>query len=143
MGAHVRQLVGYLRFDTPEELEFLNRIWNFDGLFTNYLLAQQKLASKERHGAKVTKTYDRAQTPCARATAHAGVTEIARTTMNETFASIHLYALYDQIQTLITELEHVALTEGLASIRPVNRSFNRSIHPEFIDEATNQASRRY
>ncbi|HUX05579.1 MAG TPA: transposase family protein, partial [Acidimicrobiales bacterium] len=38
---HVRQLVGYLRFDTTAELELLNRIWALDGTFTNYLLAQQ------------------------------------------------------------------------------------------------------
>jgi hypothetical protein len=52
---HVRQLVGYLRFDSLEELELLNRIWSLDAVFTNYLLAQQKLVEKHRHGAKVTK----------------------------------------------------------------------------------------
>jgi hypothetical protein len=75
---HVRQLVGYLRFDTVHELELLNRIWSLDGTFTNYLLAQQKLVMKQRHGAKVTKRYDRAQTPFTQALAHPEVTDVTR-----------------------------------------------------------------
>ena len=63
----MRELVGYLRFDTEAELGVLNRIWELDRIYTNYLLAQQKLVSKQRHGAKVTKRHDRAATPFERA----------------------------------------------------------------------------
>ena len=139
---HVRQLVGYLRFDTEAELELLNQIWALDGVFTNYLLAQQKLVEKHRHGAKVTKRYDRAQTPYARALAHDGVCEASRSTMDTTFAGVRMASIYDQIQSLTAELEHIALTKGLAPIRRVNRAFNRPSHPEVLDEAMNQASRR-
>ena len=139
---HVRQLVGYLRFDTDAELELLNQIWRLDGVFTNCLLAQQKLIEKHRHGAKDTKRYDRAQTPYVRALAHDGVTEASRRVMDETFATIRVASIYDQIQTLTGELEHVSLTKGLASIRRVNKAFNRPLHPEVFDEATIHASRR-
>ena len=50
----MRQLVGYLRYDTEVELAQLNQIWGLDRVYTNNLLAQQKLV------AKVTKRYDRA-----------------------------------------------------------------------------------
>jgi hypothetical protein len=139
---HVRQLVGYLRFDTDAELELLNRIWALDGIFTNYLLAQQKLVEKHRHGAKITKRYDRAQTPYARALAHDGVCEASRDAMNAMFAGVQMASIYDQIQSHTVELERVALTKGLATIRRVNKSFNRPLHPEVLDEAMNQASRR-
>ncbi len=138
---HVRQQVGYLRYDTDRELELLNQIWARDALFTNYLLAQQKLVEKHRNGAKVTKRYDRAQTPYQRAGAHA-LSDDARAAMDAAFAGLHLAALYDQIQALTTELEHVSLTKGLAPTRRVNRTFNRPLHPEVFDEAMNQASRR-
>jgi hypothetical protein len=59
---HVRELVGYLRFDTAKELSILNQIWAFDMVYTNYLLAQQKIIFKQRNGSKVTKRYDRAIT---------------------------------------------------------------------------------
>ena len=38
--ARVRELVGYLRYDTPAELAKLNEIWELDRIFTNYLLAR-------------------------------------------------------------------------------------------------------
>ena len=139
---HVRQLVGYLRYDTDRELELLNQIWARDALFTNYLLAQQKLVEKHRHGATVTKRYDRAQTPHQRATAHAALTGDARAVMDAAFIALHLAVLYDQIQSLTAQLEHVALTKGLVRIRRVNRAFNRPSHPEVLDEAMIQASRR-
>ena len=41
--AQVRELVGYLRYDTVAALEKLNEIWELDRVFTNYLLPQQKL----------------------------------------------------------------------------------------------------
>src|SRR3954454_10430930 len=80
-GAHVeqknsttvRQLVGYLRYDTPGELELLNRIWVLQSLIGNHFYPQQKLISKVRDGAKITKKYDQAQTPYARAMAHPAV----------------------------------------------------------------------
>lgn len=134
---HVRQLVGYLRFDTTAELDLLNGIWALDATFTNYLLAQQQLIEKRHHGAKVTKRHDRAQTPFERALAHEQVSDLARSAMNETFDAIHLAALHDQIEILTTQLEKVALTKGLAPIRWVNRAFNRPLHAEVLYEATN------
>src|SRR4051812_30893070 len=70
-GAHVeqknwttvRQLVGYLRYDTPGELALLNKIWALQSLLGNHFYPQQKLISKVRDGGKITKKYDRAQTP--------------------------------------------------------------------------------
>ena len=138
----MRQLVGYLRFDSEAELVLLNEIWSRDALFTNYLLAQQKLLAKHREGATVTKRYDRAQTPHQRARAHEGVSDEARAALETTFATLHVAALYDQIQNLVAQLEHVALTKGLAPIRRVHTAFNHPLHPEVLDEAMNQSSRR-
>ena len=134
--------MGYLRFDTSEELGVLNELWALDGLFTNYLFAQQKLIKKDRHGAKVTKRQDCAQTPYARASTHDGVSELSRAAMAATFATIHLCVLSDKIETLTARLEHPALTKSLAPVLRVNKSLNRPLHPEVLDEAMNQAPRR-
>src|SRR5665213_521428 len=64
---HVRELVGYLRFDSPAELALLNTIWTLDARFTNHLLAQQKLIERRREGSKLIKRYDVAKTPLERA----------------------------------------------------------------------------
>ena len=66
----VRIVVGYHRYDTPAELLLLNKIWSLQSFLTNYFYPQQKLISKVRVGAKVTKKYDTATTPHRRAAAH-------------------------------------------------------------------------
>jgi hypothetical protein len=141
---HVRELVGYLRFDTERELSLLNEIWALDMGYTNYLLAQQKLVFKQRDGSKVTKRYDRATTPFARTMARPEITQTDRTRLEKTMAGVRPGELYRQIHDLTTQLEHMALSKAPAPVKPqVNRAFNPSLHPEVLGEATNQASRRY
>lgn len=62
----VRHAAGYYRYDTPRELELLNQMWPLQSQLRNVFRPQQKLTSKTRHGAKVTKTYDTAATPLTR-----------------------------------------------------------------------------
>jgi hypothetical protein len=63
---NVRHAVGYHRYDTPRELALLNELWPLQSQLTNLFLPQQKLISKTRDGAKVTKKYDKAATPATR-----------------------------------------------------------------------------
>jgi hypothetical protein len=62
----VRQVVGYARYDTPQELEPLNRIYATMSCLHNLFLPQMKLLQKTRIGAKVSKRYDEARTPYQR-----------------------------------------------------------------------------
>jgi hypothetical protein len=140
---HVRGLVGYLRFDTEAELGVLNEIWALDAIYTNYLLAQQKLVFKQRNGAKVTKRYDRARTPYERALSFKEVTEEMRATMNAQMAAIAPGRLYRQIHNLTRQLERIALSKTAAPVKPrVNRTFNDPLQAEVLREATIQSSRR-
>jgi hypothetical protein len=66
-----RRTVGYWRYDTAGELALLNQIWPVLSLLTNLHTPQQKLVSKTRHGATVSKRYDTARTPYQRLLAHA------------------------------------------------------------------------
>ena len=141
---HVRQLVGYLRFDTEAELQVLNQIWALDQRFTNYLLTQQKLVSKTREGAKVTKRYDRASTPYERTLGWSGLAEGDRRRLRATRAKLRPAELSRRIEELTTRLEHLALSKAPAPLRPpVNRAFNSRPDPEIPREATNQPWRRF
>jgi transposase InsO family protein len=64
--SEVRRAVGYYRYDTARELDLLNELWPLQSILDNLFLAQQKLLTKTRHGAKVTKTYDQGATPYTR-----------------------------------------------------------------------------
>jgi len=140
---HVRELVGYLRFDTEVELKLLNGIWGLDHLFTNYLLAQQKLVFRQRQGSKVTKRHDRAATPYERALAWEGLRADDRAHMDKTMASLRPGELFREIAELTGRLEHLALSKAPAPIKSqVNRAWNAKPDPEVPREATNQSWRR-
>ena len=77
-GAHVeqknwavaRRTAGYWRYQTPGEMTVLNQIRTALSPLTNLFTPQQKLLSKTRVGAKITKKYDTAQTPYQRLLDH-------------------------------------------------------------------------
>jgi hypothetical protein len=129
-GAHVEQknwavvrtVVGYHRYDTPAELLLLNKIWVLQSLITNYFLPQQKLISKVRDGAKVTKKYDAATTPHRRAQAHTKVTEQDKTIMTDTLAELNPAAVQRQIQALTGELLPLTTSKATARAKPAMMS---------------------
>lgn len=123
---HVRELVGYLRYDTASELAKLNEIWELDRVFTNYLLPQQKLVFKQRNGAKVTKKYDTATTPHQRAVTDETVRKRPIIQMNAEFKRIKPAALSRQILALVGELETMSLAKRAAAAKPaVNQASNQ------------------
>ena len=62
----VRRNVGYLRYDTEEELDLLNEFYAYLGRYNNFFIPVTKLILKTRVGSKVTKKYDEAKTPYRR-----------------------------------------------------------------------------
>ncbi len=126
-GAHVEQknwavvrtVVGYHRYDTAAELALLNKIWVLQSQLTNYFLAQQKLVSKVRDGAKVTKKYDTPTTPHRRAERHQAVTDQDKTIMNDTLLGLNPAAVQRHIQALTGQLLTLTTSKKAASIRPV------------------------
>lgn len=114
----VRQLVGYLRYDTPGELALLNKIWDLQSLLGNHFYPQQKLISKVRDGAKVTKKYDRAQTPYARAMAHPAVKPLRRRRLTAQHASFNPAAVQRQIQALCADLLTLATAKNPPATKP-------------------------
>lgn len=123
---HVRELVGYLRYDTPAELALLNEIWELDRVFTNYLLPQQKLVFKQRNGAKVTKRYDTATTPHQRAISREDMRKRPIIQMNAEFKRLKPAALSRHILALTGQLETLALAKKPAAPKPaVNRAFTK------------------
>jgi len=141
-GAHVEQknwaivrtVVGYHRYDTKVELLLLNKIWVLQSQLTNYFYPQQKLISKVRTGAKVSKKYDRATTPHRRAQAHSTVSSEDKAILADTYTSINPAAVQRRIQALTTEL----LTLTTSKAGPAKKALPTRASS---DEATNQTSR--
>jgi hypothetical protein len=62
----VRRLIGYDRYSSHIAFENLNRLYHLVRLYINYFQPVMKLVAKSRHGARVHKVYDKAQTPYQR-----------------------------------------------------------------------------
>lgn len=136
--AIVRIVVGYHRYDTTAELLLLNRIWALQSQLTNHFYPQQKLISKVRTGAKVSKKYDRATTPHRRAEAHSKVSDEDKAILADTYAGINPAAVQRQIQALTSELLTLTTSKAAPKTKaPVTAPATRASS----DESTNQTSR--
>uniref|UniRef100_UPI0040339748 integrase n=1 Tax=Glutamicibacter sp. AOP38-B1-38 TaxID=3457680 RepID=UPI0040339748 len=120
--SRVRELAGYQRYDSPEELVLLNQIWELDRVFTNYLLPQQKLLHKTRKGAKVIKVHDRPATAHQRAGAHPEVKKMPVIRMNGQFKKIRVMALSQQIFGLTGSLERLSISKSGSSARQARKA---------------------
>lgn len=64
---HVRQYLGYERFDNPAIVSMMNDLYaNEYSLLLNFFLPSVKLQQKERIGSKIIKHHDKPMTPCDR-----------------------------------------------------------------------------
>jgi len=143
-GAHVEQknwavvrtIVGYLRYDTTPELLLLNKIWKLQSLMRNFFYPQQKLVSKVGNGAKVTKIYDRPQTPMSRAEHHDAVAAQCKVALAQQYADLNPASIQRQIQGLTAQLLTLATSKGPAARRPdpkrvsADESTTTSKHPD-------------
>jgi transposase InsO family protein len=135
--AIVRIVVGYHRYDTPAELLLLNKIWKLQSQLTNYFYPQQKLISKVRTGAKVSKKYDTATTPHRRAERHETVSAQDKAILADAYTSINPAAVQRQIQALTSELLTITTSKAAPKTKaPVAATTRAS-----SNESTNQSSR--
>ncbi len=66
-STHIRQVIGYLRYDTMKELNCLNDLFRNElRLYKNFFQPVIKLESKERIGGHIKRKYGRAKTPYRR-----------------------------------------------------------------------------
>ena len=114
--AVVRTVVGYHRYDTAAELLLLNEIWQLQSKLTNYFYPQQKLVSKVRTGAKVSKKHDIAATPFHRAIDHPNTPVQRIVALTRTYSMINPAAVQRQIHSLTAQLLAMTTSKADASI---------------------------
>jgi hypothetical protein len=133
--AVVRTVVGYYRYDTAAELLLLNEIWQLQSKLTNYFHPQQKLISKVRTGAKVTRKHDKASTPFHRAVDHPSLTMDRIVALKRSYSLINPAATQRQVQALTSQLFTLTTSKaGPDTPAPVNKRARSR-------EATNPPSR--
>ena len=101
-----------------------------------YFLPQQKLISKVRDGAKVTKKYDTATTPHRRAERHEAVSAEDKAILADTHADLNPAATQRQIQALTAQLLTLTTSKAGAATKP-------ALTRASADESTKPATRAY
>jgi hypothetical protein len=100
----VRRATGYHRYDTPQQLDLLNRLYAVMHFYVNFFLPVAKLKEKSRVGSKVKKRYDTPQTPYARVLRSPQVSEDHKALLRETYELLNLVQLRQQIDDLQDQL---------------------------------------
>ena len=107
--AVVRQTVGYLRYDTPDQLAILNELYGKLRLYTNFFQPVQKLVQKTRNSAKIHRIHDRAQTPYQRVMASPEIPNNRKEELTAQYENLNPAQLRREITALQHQLFDLAL----------------------------------
>lgn len=101
----VRRWVGYGRYDTQEQVNILNELYEVLRLYTNFFLPVQKLKEKVRIGSKVKKIHDKAATPYKRILRAKDVSKDIKDGLRKQYKTLNLVKLKKQIDEIIKRLK--------------------------------------
>ncbi len=104
--AVVRRTVGYHRYTGDLQVDLLNGIYALLRDQINFFTPQQKLVSKTRHGAKVIKKHDTAQTPFQRLTNNPTIDIADKTGLHDHYLTLNPAAIRREILALSDALAH-------------------------------------
>lgn len=111
---HVRQWLGYGRFDKPELVPLLNGLYKNEWrLYHNFFIPSVKLIEKKRVGSKTVKRYDKLKTPFQRALEADSlyVSNAKKHELQKIFDSLNPFDLRNAIEKKIAEILKIASAE--------------------------------
>jgi hypothetical protein len=102
---HVRQVVGYGRFDNMKQLAILNELYRYLGWYKNFCQPTMKLQEKVREGGKMRRIYDEPRTPYQRLLENrAGLSKRQQGELRATYESLNPAELKRRIESLRMQL---------------------------------------
>lgn len=100
----VRRVIGYGRYSSRTALAALNNIYSLLRLYMNFFQPVMKIVSKTRHGARVRKVYDTAQTPYQRLLKSGILSEAKQRELKELYQSLNPATLLEHINSSLETL---------------------------------------
>jgi len=124
---HVRKLVGYLRYDSPEAVTALNTLYSHElRLFQNLFLPSVKLVRKVRVGARIRRVYDRPQTPFERVQACPEAVPVRVAHLQHLRATLDPFALAEAIDQQLSRLAALAHRRAVPRVPAARTPTDRS-----------------
>ncbi len=100
----VRRYAGYKRFETQQQVDFLNKLYEQLRLYFNFFQATLKLERKERINGKVKRIYPKAKTPYLRVLEHKDIPEENKNKLKEQYQTLNPAKLLRTIQEITDQL---------------------------------------
>ncbi len=105
---HVRQLLGYDRFENQQMVEPLNDLYTNEWQqYQNFFCPSVKLLEKKRIGSKYRRRYDKPQTPYQRLLASDALQTFQRQQLTQTFAKLNPFKLKKSIERKLKVIFHI------------------------------------
>lgn len=106
---HVRQWLGYLRFENPGLVERLNELYTSQWrLFHNFFLPSAKLKQKQRIRSKILKVHDDPKTPYQRILDSAHISQRTKDQLTELYHTLNPFNLRKAIDHNIAKIRQLA-----------------------------------
>jgi hypothetical protein len=107
-GSVLRRYIGYERYSTHAAFGALKGVHELLRLYVNFFQPIRKLVMKERHGARVVKRYDRAQTPYRRLLASGVLSPERRAALTAEYQRLNPLRLRGDLQARLDALWKLA-----------------------------------
>ena len=99
---HIRQFLGYQRFDKPELVPMLNQLYTTEwNLYFNFFSPSVKLIEKYRIGSKIIKKYDKPKTPLQRLLESEHIDQQVKINLKNQFDQLNPFQLQKQMKRKI------------------------------------------
>lgn len=127
-STHVRQVVGYFRYDTEEERSVINGLYKNElRLYKNFFQPVMKLSEKTRIGGKIKKKYDTPKTPYQRLMESDMVSEEKREELKKIYESLNPAELKRGIDKKLAKLYRVYQKKNGSREVDASRSNKKSV----------------
>jgi hypothetical protein len=105
-GDKIRKLVAYFRYDTAEEVEILNQLYDRADLMDNFFIASAKLKKKIKNakGKVIKRIYDTPKTPYQRLMKNKNISSGVKTKLESIYRSLNMVELGEEIKQLLKML---------------------------------------
>jgi len=110
---HIRQYLGYQRFDKPELVDLLNDLFTSEwNLYFNFFIPSMKLIDKYREGSKIVKKHDKPKTPYQRLMESEYIDPNTKNRLTKIFHSLDPFQLQKQMMIKIKNIIRIVNSPG-------------------------------
>ena len=107
---HIRQFLGYQRFDKVEIVDLLNDLYDNEWrLFFNFFMPSVKLLTKSRVGSKIKKKYDSPKTPFQRVIESPLVSDERKDCLEKVYRTLNPFELQKSVHSKIAQILKLAM----------------------------------